>query len=155
MPFRIEPMTVEHLAPGVDVFVAAFTKPHRFPWRREDVAVRLEQLWAEPNRIALVILDDPDGTLTGFALGNLVQVADGPALRIGELCVHPARQGFGLGSRLLVGMETLARQNGAVSAYLMVQPDSVEFCQRLGYEPQEEWISLGRRLTVPADVVER
>ena len=60
--------------------------------------------------------------------------------------MHPSRQGYGLGSRLLLGMEELAREAGAHSAYLTVHPESVDFCQRLGYERQEEWVSMGRRL---------
>lgn len=146
MQFRIEPLTVDHLERCVDVFVAAFTKPDCYPWRPDDVRIRLTDLWNEPKRVGLIALDGPDAALSGFAIGNFVQVADGPALRIGELCVHPLRRGYGLGSRLLLGMEQLAREGGAHSAYLTVQPDSVEFCQRLGYQRQEEWIALGRRL---------
>lgn len=146
MKFRIEPMTQDHLDRCVDVFVAAFTKPDRIPWRPDDVRIRLDDLWNEPRRVGLVAMDGPDRTLSGFAIGNFVQVSDGPSLRIGELCVHPARQGFGLGSRLLVGMEELARDAGAHSAYLTVQPESVDFCQRLGYERQEQWVAMGRRL---------
>lgn len=148
MKFRIEPMTHDHLDRCVDVFVAAFSRPARHHWRRDDVRIRLEDLWNEPNRVGIVAIDGPLETeaLVGFAIGNFVQVADGPSLRIAELCVHPSRQGYGLGSRILLGMEKLARDGGAHSAYLIVQPDSVDFCQRLGYERQEEWISMGRRL---------
>ncbi len=146
MNFRIEPMTADHLERCIDVFVAAFTKPDRYIWSPDDVRIRLTDLWNEPKRIGLVAIDGGELDLSGFALGNFVQVADGPALRIGELCVHPSRQGYGLGSRLLVGMEDLARDAGAHSAYLTVQPDSVEFCHRLGYRQQNEWIAMGRRL---------
>jgi aminoglycoside 6'-N-acetyltransferase I len=146
MNFWIEPLAREHLEACVEVFVAAFTKPDRFAWKPEDVRIRLDDLWNEPKRVGLVAFDGPDRTLTGFAIGNFVQVADGPCLRIAELCVHPSRQGYGLGSRLLLGMEELAREGGAYSAYLTVQPESVDFCRRLGYERQEEWISMGRRL---------
>ena len=149
MKFRIEPLTLDHLDRCVDVFVAAFTKPDRLPWQPEDVRVRLEDLWNEPRRVGLVATDGPERTLSGFAIGNFVQVSDGPSLRIAELCVHPSRQGFGLGSRLLVGMEELAREGGAHSAYLTVHPESVDFCQRLGYEQQEEWVAMGRRLREP------
>lgn len=148
MNFRIEPMTADHLEQCVQVFVAAFTKPDHYAWQPDDVRTRLTDLWSEPKRVGLVAIDG-DGTseqLSGFTLGNIVQVADGPALRIGELCVHPSRQHFGLGSRLLLGMEELAREGGAHSAYLTVQPDSVDFCQRLGYQRQDDWISMGRRL---------
>lgn len=146
MKFQVEPLTREHLDRCVDVFVAAFTKPHCLPWKVDDVRVRLDDLWNEPKRCGLVAMDGPDRALSGFAIGNFVQVSDGPSLRIAELCVHPLRQGYGLGSRLLLGMEELARAEGAHSAYLTVQPDSVDFCQRLGYERQPEWIALGRRL---------
>lgn len=146
MNFRIEPMTFEHLEPCIAVFVAAFTKPGRYVWKQEDVRIRLTDLWHEPKRVGLVALEGQDPVLSGFAIGNFVQVSDGPALRIGELCVLPARRGFGLGSRLLVGMEELAREAGAHSAYLSVQPSSVDFCQRLGYQRQDEWVSMGRRL---------
>lgn len=145
MKFRIEPLTLDHLDRCVDVFVAAFTKPDRLPWDPADVRIRLNDLWNEPRRVGLVATDGPEWVLAGFAIGNFVQVSDGPSLRIAELCVHPSRQGYGLGSRLLLGMEELAREAGAFSAYLTVQPDSVDFCQRLGYARQEEWVALGRR----------
>lgn len=151
MNFRIEPLSSEHLPMCVEVFMAAFTKPDRLLWQLEDVRIRLDDLWNEPKRVGLVAIEGPESTISGFAVGNVVQVADGPALRIGELCVHPSRQGYGLGSRLLLGMEELARERGAHSAYLTVQPDSVDFCQRLGYERQVEWISMGRRLHEPED----
>lgn len=146
MNFRIEPLTADHLEQCVEVFVAAFTKPGHYAWHPDDVRIRLMDLWAEPKRVGLIALEGEEATITGFALGNVVQVSDGPALRVGELCVHPSRQGFGLGSRLLLGMEELAREAGAHSAYLTVQPDSVDFCQRLGYQRQDEWIAMGRRL---------
>ena len=149
MKFRIEPLTLDHLDRCVGVFVAAFTKPDLLPWQPDDVRVRLEDLWNEPKQVGLVALDGPEQTLSGFTIGNFVQVSDGPSLRIAELCVHPSRQGYGLGSRLLLGMEELAREGGAYSAYLTVQPESVDFCQRLGYERQEEWIAMGRRLREP------
>lgn len=146
MKFRIESMNRGHLDRCVDVFVAAFSKPDCLPWRPEDVRIRLDDLWNEPKRVGLVAMDGPELALSGFAIGNFVQVSDGPSLRIAELCVHPLRRGYGLGSRLLVGMEEVAREGGALSAYLTVQPDSVDFCQRLGYERQPEWVALGRRL---------
>ncbi len=146
MNFRIEPLTLDHLDRCVDVFIAAFTTPNRSGWKPEDVRVRLQDLWNEPKMAGLVAIDGPEETLSGFAIGNFVQVSDGPSLRIAELCVHPLRQHYGLGSRLLLGMEELARAEGAHSAYLTVQPHSVDFCRRLGYERQEEWIAMGRRL---------
>lgn len=146
MNFRIESLTTDHLESSIAVFIAAFTIPSRYVWHPDDVRVRLTDLWNTPKRIGLVAIDEPSSSLSGFAIGDLVQVSDGPALRIGELCVHPSRQGYGLGSRLLVGMEQLAREHGAHSAYLSVQPNSVEFCHRLGYRPQDEWISMARRL---------
>lgn len=149
MIFRIEPLTLDHLDRCVDVFIAAFTTPNRSVWKPEDVRVRLEDLWNEPKMAGLAVIDGPEETLSGFAIGNFVQVSDGPSLRIAELCVHPLRQHYGLGSRLLLGMEELAQAAGAHSAYLTVQPHSVEFCRRLGYEQQEEWIAMGRRLREP------
>lgn len=158
MNFRIEPMTADHLDQCAAVFIAAFTKPDCFAWDATDVRNRLIDMWNLPKRIGLIALDSsenlesangPGGVepvMSGFALGDLVQVVDGLALRVGELCVHPSRQGFGLGSRLLLGMEVLARKHGASSAYLSVQPDSVDFCERLGYERQDEWVAMGRRL---------
>jgi len=146
MKFRIDPLTLDHIDRCVDVFLAAFTKPDQHFWTPDEVRVRLVDLFNEPRRFGLVASDGPERTLSGFAIGNLVQVVDGPCLRIAELCVHPSRQGFGLGSRLLVGMEDLAREAGAHSAYLMVQPDTAGFCRRLGYEQQDEWIPMGRRL---------
>lgn len=145
MKFWIEPLALDHLDRCVDVFVAAFTKSDCRVWNPDDVRIRLLDLWNEPKQTGLVATEGPERVLSGFAIGNFVQVSDGPSLRIAELCVHPSRQGYGLGSRLLLGMEKLALEGGARSAYLTVQPDSADFCQRLGYARQEEWISMGRR----------
>jgi predicted N-acetyltransferase YhbS len=106
----------------------------------------LHELWAEPRQLGLIAQDKPGDATVGFVLGNYVQVAEGTSLRIGELCVHPSREGFGLGSGLLLGMQELAKTNGAVSMYLMADPTTQEFCQRLGFVPQQEWIVMGQRL---------
>lgn len=146
MNFQIEELTLDHLDQCVEVFVAAFTNSERQVWNPEHVRVRLVDLWNEPKRVGLVACDGPEQSISGFTVGNFVQVSDGPSLRIAELCVHPSRQGYGLGSRLLLGMEELAREAGAHSVYLTVQPESVDFCKRLGFERQLDWISMGRRL---------
>jgi predicted N-acetyltransferase YhbS len=147
MEFRVSSLTVDQLDACVEVFVAALPATEtRSEWSLEDAQVRLRELWDEPRKLGLVAHDQPAGTTVGFVMGNYVQVAEGISLRIGELCVHPSRQGFGLGSRLLLGMRDLATEAGAVSMYLMAEPTTQEFCQRLGFEPQQEWIVMGQRL---------
>ncbi len=147
MEFRVSPLTFEELDSCVAVSVAALPGTEsRSEWSRDDAAIRLRELWEEPRKLGLVAHDEPDDVAVGFVIGNYVQVAEGTALRIGELCVHPSRQGFGLGSRLLLGMRTLATEAGAVSMYLMAEPTTQEFCQRLGFSPQQEWIVMGQRL---------
>ena len=147
MEFRVSPLTFDDLDSCVSVFVAALPgTEHRSEWSSEDATIRLNELWHEPRQVGLIAHDEPGRTPVGFVMGNYVQVAEGTSLRIGELCVHPNRQGFGLGSRLLLGMRTLAKETGAVSMYLMAEPTTQEFCQRLGFIPQQEWIVMGQRL---------
>jgi predicted N-acetyltransferase YhbS len=150
MNFRVSPMTIEQLESCVDVFIAALPGTEsRAEWSRQDALVRLNELWSEPRRFGLIAHDEGGAAPVGFVLGNYVQVAEGTSLRIGELCVHPSRQGFGLGSRLLLGMQQLAQEAGAVSVYLIAEPTTREFCERLGYQAQEEWIVMGMRLDDP------
>jgi predicted N-acetyltransferase YhbS len=145
--FRVSPLTFEELHSCVDVFLAALPGTEsRAEWSRDDAAIRLRELWDEPRQLGLIAHDQPGNETVGFVIGNYVQVAEGTSLRIGELCVHPSRQGFGLGSRLLLGMQELATEAGAISMYLMAEPATQEFCQRLGFTPQQEWIVMGQRL---------
>ena len=147
MEFRISPLTLDDLDSCVRVFVAALPGTEsRSEWSSEDATIRLHELWHEPRQVGLIAHDEPDRTPVGFVIGNDVRVAEGTSLRIGELCVHPSRQGFGLGSRPLLGMRTLAKEAGAVSIYLMAEPTTQEFCQRLGFTPQQDWIVMGQRL---------
>jgi predicted N-acetyltransferase YhbS len=147
MQFRVSPLTFDALHPCVDVFIAALPGTEsRGEWSREDAAIRLRELWDEPRQLGLIAHDLPGNETVGFVIGNYVQVAEGTSLRIGEMCVHPSRQGFGLGSRLLLGMRTIATEAGAVSMYLMAEPATQVFCQRLGFAPQQEWIVMGQRL---------
>lgn len=151
MEFRVSSLTFEQLHACVDVFIAALPgTDSRAEWSREDAAIRLRELWDEPRQLGLIAHDQPGNQLVGFVIGNYVQVAEGTSLRIGELCVHPSRQGFGLGSRLLLGMRMIATEAGAVSMYLMAEPATQAFCQRLGFTPQQEWIVMGQRLGEPA-----
>ena len=147
MEFRVSELTFDELEACVDVFVAALPGTEsRAEWSRDEAFIRLRELWDEPRRLGLVAHDEPSAQTVGFVLGNYVLVAEGTSLRIGELCVHPSRLGFGLGSRLLLGMQTLAKATGAVSMYLMAEPATQEFCARLGFAPQQEWIVMGQRL---------
>ena len=147
MQFRVSPLTFDAHHSCVDVFIAALPGTEsRVEWSREDAAIRLRELWDEPRQLGLIAHDQPGNETIGFVIGNYVQVDEGTSLRIGELCVHPSRQGFGLGSRLLLGRRTTATEAGAVSMYLMAEPATQEFCQRLGFTAQQEWIVMGQRL---------
>ena len=147
MEFRVSPLTFEQLHSCVEVFIAALPGTEsRAEWSRDDAAIRLRELWDEPRQLGLIAHDQAGNATVGFVMGNYVQVAEGTSLRISELCVHPSRQGFGLGSRLLLGMRTIATEAGAVSMYLMAEPATQSFCERLGLTPQQEWIVMGQRL---------
>lgn len=80
--------------------------------------------------------DAPAERVVGYASG-IPDGDDGDVLTLGAIYVHPDRQGEGVGSRLLAGIEALARDDGYHAVRLVVMAandDARGFYEARGFE---------------------
>ena len=68
-------------------------------------------------------------------LGTCRVLLDGPAARLGRLCVDRAARGRGLASGLVAEAEGVARAAGAVRMRLHAQTAALSLYERAGYAP--------------------
>lgn len=108
-----------------------------------NAAFAVEKFFIDGDRIDLAqllehyqkgefLLAEDDGSLLGCAYLE----PRGDRTYLGLLSIHPARQGSGLGSRLMAAAEDHARQNGSRFMDLRIVNLRLElpaFYQRLGY----------------------
>ena len=77
-----------------------------------------------------------------------------PCFGILSIAVHPARQGAGVGQRLMLGAEAVARQRGYRVMDLTVDPRNVkgiQFYQRLQWHPANDRMPWTGRMTKTLD----
>jgi GNAT superfamily N-acetyltransferase len=132
----------------VELFVATFTvAPWEEPWTAEAAGMRLADLLAMPRRVSFVWLDNETRTPVGFAVGNTIRLAEGFAFHLAEFCVHPARQGQGIGSHLLRYLEQAVAAVGVSTIYLTTGGEPVEFYTKLGYKVMLDWVPMAKGMT--------
>ncbi|SHF59290.1 GNAT family N-acetyltransferase [Streptoalloteichus hindustanus] len=124
-----------------DVRLAALGEaPHAFKSRLADWHSGGEARWRarfelpETHNIVALL----DGRAVGMACGLL---GDGGVCELRSVWVGPEARGRGVGGRLIVAVETWARQSGATSLKLAVFPDNepaVALYRRSGFVDTDE-----------------
>jgi len=97
---------------------------------------KLEALFADPDVTGLVA--EVDGVLAGYAKLYLARAEQ--RFYVHQLYILPARQGLGLGHRLMAGAEARARELGADRLWLGVMVKNVQavaWYRKLGYAVME------------------
>jgi predicted N-acetyltransferase YhbS len=144
--FEIIPFTQHSLDACSAVYVAAFAaEPWFEDWPLDSARLRLREFSEAPRSRGLVALDR-EKRAVAFVLGSYLQGQRSTALRVAELCVHPAWQRHGLGGMLMRQLEQVASEDGADTAYLITGPELVRFYEALGYRRQDDWIAMTRVL---------
>ena len=77
-----------------------------------------------------------DGRLVGCAAVEIY----GPAGLLRSVCVAPAIRGTGLGRKLVIEAETMARQLGVEELFLLTET-AIEWFPRLGYVPDRREVA--------------
>ena len=137
----IETMTCDRMDEYVGVFIKAFGgDPWNEPWTREQAEARLRVFMDTATSSGLSA--EADGQVVGFILGQFEPYYDGMRFYIQEFCC--SRQGSGIGTRLLSGLEQRLKEKGVVRTYLMtIHGDATEgYYQRRGYttDPDNIWM---------------
>ena len=86
--------------------------------------------------------DDADGTLLGCCRLMLVSEENPDAVQIRQVVVTAASQGLGIGRKLMLEAERLAKAEGAKEIFLWSRYPAYRFYENLDYEyTSEPWIS--------------
>lgn len=131
----------------VDLYVSTFAGP---PWSEKwepgVVHARLDQIVRTPGAFGLVI--ERNGRIAGFALGISEPWHEGTHFYLKEMCISPALQRQGLGTRL---MEHLLRElagRDTKRVYLLTARGDVSeaFYSKTGFYTSPKMILMARRI---------
>ncbi len=103
-----------------------FNAHEHIPWTRAEGAAPLRTLMERADLGAVVILEDAEGALCGYAIltwGFDLEWGGRDAF-ITELYLRPEARGRGLGRAALALLEAEARRHGARALHLMVRRDN-------------------------------
>lgn len=133
-PLELRPMGREDREACVELFLETFSQP---PWNdaysREQVTAFFDRYFADSYFLGYVLLEE--GRLAGLCLGAKKPWLEGMEYYIDQFCIHPRRQGKGLGSRFLRLVEEDARRLGLNGLLLMTERGypSYGFYRRNGF----------------------
>jgi ribosomal protein S18 acetylase RimI-like enzyme len=85
-----------------------------------------------------------DGELAGMSVGKIHHWWEGTNYNIEELCVSPAYQGQGIGTKFMELIEQSVREKGLAGIFLQTDNDkpSYHFYHKIGFKDLDEHISL-------------
>jgi len=144
----IAPLTAIGLAEAAALYVAIFNAaPWHDAWTDATARARLADFLHAPGASGLTARVS-DNELAGFALGNRERWFSGAHFNLRELCVAPAWQWRGIGTRLVQALEDSLRADGVERVYLLTtrEGQAAAFYQRLGYYVSPKMALLAHRL---------
>lgn len=106
---------------------------YQFPWSEreiEEVCFRHSLRWRGGSRASLALRHSWVLAEGGSLVSHAIMTVEDRGAHIMNLCVHPRRQGRGLGRQMLDNLLRVARMGAARHAYLEVRPTNIR-AQRL------------------------
>jgi aminoglycoside 6'-N-acetyltransferase I len=143
---QITPFSIRHLTKSAELFVRVFSgAPWNEPWTVDSASQRLEEIIKTPGAQGFVLGQQE---LLGFVAGYSESGFDGRVFYLKEMCVHPAHQGQGLGTRLLSHLENHLQTAGINHLYLITRKgeEAMTFYQAKGYHPARRALIMTRDL---------
>ena len=136
---RISALTEEHLDGCAEVLVSAFkAEPWNENWTLETARKELRWTIDTPGFLGFVYLEE---RVMGFATGYREYDADATIFYLRTLCVSPAFQRKGIGSKLMRRLKETLTEMGIRSVYLLTDrgTPAETFYEKNGYRvsPQD------------------
>jgi aminoglycoside 6'-N-acetyltransferase I len=139
------PFEESDLDPCVDLYIATFAQPPWSErWERSVVRARLEQIVRTPGFWGAVTGDEG---LTGFAMGISEPWHEGNHFYLKEMCIAPAHQRQGLGTRLLEFMSATLAARDTKRIYLLTARGEMSeaFYTKAGFYTSPKMILMARQ----------
>ena len=143
----IKPCSAEHIEVYGKIYAAAFSGPPWYdPWKEEDAVIHVRELIESAQFYGLEC--EIDGQIAGFIMGTSSLFHSGRSFKFSDLCVDPAYQHMGIGTRLMEQCLADIRSQGMTDAHLITAREGAlpSFYARFGFSRQDRVSLMGMDL---------
>lgn len=132
-PIPCREMTEEDIRRVIPLYLRQYNDFEGDSWTPEIVYRRIHQVWSREDSLCLIM--EQEGEPLGFAMGYLEAFYDLDAYYLAEIVIDHARQGEGLGTRLMAELETAVKARGGRMIQLASVNDEMHrhFYGKLGF----------------------
>lgn len=135
-------------AAAKELFVRVFSgEPWKDDWSDAAQLERyIQDLMGQSNSLTFGLCEGPE--LIGLSMGRIKHWCTGTEYCIDELCIHPAAQGKGVGTRFLHEIEQACRALGIAYIFLLTENNvpAFTFYQKRGYSLLENNVAFAKKL---------
>lgn len=145
---RLEVLSPREKDEITQLFVSVFSaEPWNDDWSDTAQLERyIDDLIGNKNSLTLGLRDG--SALIGLSMGHIRHWYSGTEYYIDELCIHPQRQGQGVGSRFLAEIEACLRQREIRHIFLLTDQNvpAYRFYQQNGFTRLKENVAFVKKL---------
>lgn len=131
-----------------ELFVRVFSnEPWNDDWSdKEQLELYIHDLIGQSNSLTFGLYEGSE--LVGISMGRTKHWCTGTEYCIDELCVHPEKQGKGLGRRFAAEIETACRKLGLRYLFLLTEDNvpAFDFYRKLGFYQLEHNVAFAKKL---------
>ncbi len=143
----------QYLQQIVDVFMDVFNSPPwNDKWTKETANEYISRIINNKYFMGLCCLEGNE--VTGFVIGQREYWYTGETFYIRELCISNKKQKCGVGTKLIIELENILRNNGIKSTFLLTERNSTaeKFYMKNGYSKNEKLGAMGKKIMTVEDV---